>query len=252
MAEDPLSAQAHIGYLPEGAPSYEDMTPAAFLRFIARIRGFKGEEASRAVARAMDRAQLVSVAGQRIDTLSKGFRRRVGLAQAILHDPDVLILDEPTDGLDPNQKFAVRRLVRAMAEKKAILISTHILEEVEALCTRVLVIDKGAVVADSAPTALLEKSKLRNTVTVEVAAPDADNARMALALLDGRATRTETARNGEVVFTLTPRDGGSIVGPASETLSAASVPMRGIYAERGRLDDVFRALTSSDAPGDAA
>src|SRR5207344_203970 len=132
-----------IGYLPEGAPAYGDMTAGQFLHFIAGIRGFRGDAAKGAVARAVARTELTAVLDQTIETLSKGFKRRVGLAQAILHDPPVLIMDEPTDGLDPNQKHAARNLIRSMAADKAIIISTHILEEVDAICTRAVIIDKG-------------------------------------------------------------------------------------------------------------
>lgn len=145
---EPLEAKRRIGYLPEGAPTYPDMTPLTFLEFVARVRGLKGRAA---IGRAVERTDLDAVLHQPIDTLSKGFRRRVGLAQAILHDPDVLILDEPTDGLDPNQKHEVRRLIRAMAADKAIILSTHVLEEVEAVCTRALIIGRGKVLAEGAP-----------------------------------------------------------------------------------------------------
>jgi ABC-2 type transport system ATP-binding protein len=157
VVEDPIAAQNLIGYLPEGAPAYAEMTPSQFLAFIARIRGL-GEKAPAAIATAVARTGLQSVLDQSIETLSKGFKRRVGLAQAILHDPPVLIMDEPTDGLDPNQKHAVRELIRAMAPGKAIVISTHILEEVEAVCTRAVIIDKGRIVADGTPRELIARS----------------------------------------------------------------------------------------------
>ena len=136
---DPIAAKSRIGYLPEGAPAYGEMTPATFLRFIADIRGLSGASRSAAIDRAIDLINLQGVINQPIETLSKGFKRRVGLAQAILHDPEVLILDEPTDGLDPNQKHEVRSLIKQMAEKKAIVISTHILEEVDAVCSRAVI-----------------------------------------------------------------------------------------------------------------
>jgi len=153
-----IAAQRHIGYLPEGAPSYGEMTPRQFLSFIAGVRGLSGEDADRASRTATARTGLSSVLDRPIDTLSKGFRRRVGLAQAILHDPDVLILDEPTDGLDPNQKHAVRELIRTMAPAKAIVISTHLLEEVEAVCTRAVIIDRGRLVADGTPAELAARA----------------------------------------------------------------------------------------------
>ncbi len=143
-----IAARKQVGYLPEGAPAWGEMTPLAFLKFCARVRGFGGEEAGRVVARAVERTGLEPVIDRNIENLSKGFKRRVGLAQAILHDPKVLILDEPTDGLDPNQKHHVRQLIRDMAAGRAIVVSTHILEEVDAVCTRAVIIDRGRIVAD--------------------------------------------------------------------------------------------------------
>ena len=151
---DSLAARRALGFLPEGAPTYPEMSVTAFLRFVARIRGFRGREVEPRVARAVDLTQLGSVRLQPIETLSKGFKRRVGLAQALLHDPPVLVLDEPTDGLDPNQKHEMRRLIVQMAPEKAIVISTHILEEVEAICSRAIVIANGRVVADATPAEL--------------------------------------------------------------------------------------------------
>jgi ABC-2 type transport system ATP-binding protein len=161
VVEQPFEAQSAIGYLPEGAPAYPDMTAEQFLAFIAQVRGLKDEAAAKAVATAVARTGLQGVLEQRIETLSKGFKRRVGLAQAILHNPPVLIMDEPTDGLDPNQKQAVRTLIKNMSAEKAIIISTHILEEVDAVCTRAVIIDKGRIVADGTPAELLAKSPTR-------------------------------------------------------------------------------------------
>ena len=153
VTADPFATKRQIGYLPEGAPAYPDMTAGDFLEFIADVRGLKGVERRKRLADAIERVEIGPVLEQSIETLSKGFKRRVGLAQAILHDPPVLILDEPTDGLDPNQKHHVRQLIRAMAPAKAIVISTHILEEVEAICTRAAIIARGRVVADGEPLA---------------------------------------------------------------------------------------------------
>lgn len=156
MGQKPVAAKACLGYLPEGAPLYPEMTPGSLLNFIAGIRGLRGEEKNRRLDQVAEQVQVKEVWRQPIETLSKGFKRRVGLAQAILHDPQVLILDEPTDGLDPNQKHEVRQLVREMAEKKAIIISTHILEEVDAICSRAMIIDRGRIVADGTPAQLQE------------------------------------------------------------------------------------------------
>jgi ABC-2 type transport system ATP-binding protein len=159
VAKEPLKAKEQIGYLPEGAPGYPDMTAQGFLEFCASARGLKGAKRREAVERAVKRTNLEGVLRQPIETLSKGFKRRVGLAQAILHEPRVLILDEPTDGLDPNQKHEVRALIREMAGAggKAIVLSTHILEEVEAVCTRAIIIAGGRVVADSTPAELCRR-----------------------------------------------------------------------------------------------
>ena len=176
VVEQPFEAQSAIGYLPEGAPAYPDMTPVEFLSFIAQVRGLKDDAAKKAIDIAIVRTGLQSVLDQRIETLSKGFKRRVGLAQAILHNPPVLIMDEPTDGLDPNQKQAVRSLIKSMSAEKAIIISTHILEEVDAVCTRAIIIDKGKIVADGTPAELLAKSPTRRLDDVfrALTTPDAE------------------------------------------------------------------------------
>jgi ABC-2 type transport system ATP-binding protein len=158
ITENPGQAKTKIGYLPESAPLYNDMTVVGFLKFCASIRGLKGTAKNDAVERAIETCFLNSVARQSIDTLSKGYRHRTCLAQALLHDPEVLILDEPTDGLDPNQKFEVRQLIKRLGKTKAILFSTHILEEVEAACTRAVIVDRGQIVADGTPAELLEQS----------------------------------------------------------------------------------------------
>lgn len=148
------AAQSALGYLPEGAPLYNEMTPHTFLRFLAQSRGLASRDAGAAVERVTADARIGAVSDKRIGDLSKGFRRRVGLAGAILTDPPVLLLDEPTDGLDPNQKRAVRALIARMAPEKAILITTHTLEEVPAMCSRVVIVDEGRIVADDTPDAL--------------------------------------------------------------------------------------------------
>jgi ABC-2 type transport system ATP-binding protein len=160
VAKSPLEAKRALGYLPEGAPAYGDMTPAAFLDFIADIRGLAGLDKATRVAAVVKKVNLEAVLHQRIETLSKGFKRRVGLAQAILHDPAVLVLDEPTDGLDPNQKHEVRALIKEMAPGKAIVLSTHILEEVEAVCTRAIIIAQGRLLFDGTPRELAARGPL--------------------------------------------------------------------------------------------
>lgn len=154
---DSIAARRLLGFLPEGAPTYPEMTVSSFLRFCAKIRGYRGSELPQRVEHALRLTALDSVRLQPVETLSKGFKRRVGLAQALLHDPPVLVLDEPTDGLDPNQKHEVRALIRSMAPEKAIVISTHILEEVDAVCTRAIIIAAGRVVADATPAELEQR-----------------------------------------------------------------------------------------------
>jgi ABC-2 type transport system ATP-binding protein len=158
VQENPIEVKRRIGYLPEAAPSYTDMSVLSFLKFSADMRGLRGESRRSALRRVVDLCHLESVLGQTVDTLSKGFRHRTCLAQALIHDPEVLILDEPTDGLDPNQKHEVRTLIRGMGENKAIIFSTHILEEVEATCTRAIIIDRGRIVADGAPRELAARA----------------------------------------------------------------------------------------------
>src|SRR3546814_802107 len=177
----PIEAKRRLGYLPEGAPLYGDMTARAFLAFVARTRGLSGSEKRNRIGLAVERTNLAAILDQPIETLSKGFKRRVGLAQALLHDPEVLILDEPTDGLDPNQKHEVRALIRELAPEKAIVISTHILEEVDAVCSRAVIIAGGRVVADGTPAELAHRSRHYNAVTVVVPAAAADTVRAGLA-----------------------------------------------------------------------
>ena len=243
-----LAAQREIGYLPEGAPAYPDMTPRTFLAFIARARGFAGEAASKAIATAVAKTELDAVLDQPIETLSKGFKRRVGVAQAILHDPPVLIMDEPTDGLDPNQKHSVRTLIRAMAPTKAIIISTHLLEEVEAICTRAVIIDRGRVVADGTPAQLLARSRHHNAVTVILPPEKAAAASAKLkAMADVASIEQGKPEDGAVSITAFPKGGALLIEQISATAVAEHWDVKELYAEAGRLDDVFRAITTPDA-----
>jgi ABC-2 type transport system ATP-binding protein len=249
MATRPIAAKERLGYLPEGAPAYPDMTPRQFLKFIAAIR----RAPKAAIDRAVALTELGAVLDQPIDTLSKGFKRRVGLAQAILHDPPVLIMDEPTDGLDPNQKHAVRGLLRSMAAEKAIVLSTHILEEVDAVCTRALIIDRGRIVADGTPEALLARSRYRNAVHLTVASTDAAAARTALAALPGVAAVEEmAAADGGTSFLVVPEGGRPLLLAVGELARAYNWQTRDLYAEPGRLDEVFRSLTAHEADRRAA
>jgi len=243
-----IAAQAAIGYLPEGAPAYGDMTARQFLAFIAAVRGFKGAEAKARIAAAVEKTELAPVLDQPVETLSKGFRRRVGLAQAILHDPPVLIMDEPTDGLDPNQKHAVRGLIRAMAPEKAIIVSTHILEEVEAICTRAVIIDRGAIVADGTPAELLARSRYHNAVTILLTAAEADRALGKLkALPNVTGVERKPGGEGDVQLTAFPKPGALLIEAVSGLAQREGWKPKELYAEPGRLDEVFRAITTSDA-----
>jgi ABC-2 type transport system ATP-binding protein len=245
---DSIAARQAIGYLPEGAPAYADMTPRQFLTFIAEIRGFKGPAAKARIERVVAQTELDPVLDQPIDTLSKGFKRRVGLAQAILHDPPVLIMDEPTDGLDPNQKHAVRALLHAMAPDKAIIISTHLLEEVEAICTRAVIIDRGRIVADGTPAELIARSRHHNAVTLVLPGDQADAVKTKIRTLAGVAVvEEETRPDGTMALTAFPKSGALLIEDVSAMAVAAKWDVRELYAEAGRLDDVFRAITTHDA-----
>ena len=241
----PIEVKRRVGYLPEGAPLYGDMTPVELLDFVARIRGFGGPDKSSRIEKAVASLMLEEVAHRPIDTLSKGFKRRVGIAQAILHDPEVLILDEPTDGLDPNQKHEVRGLLNDLAGDKAIVISTHILEEIEALCTRAIVISRGRLVADEAPEALLARSAYNNAVRVRIGAEQMADT---VSVLSSAKLRfiDKSALNGRANLVVQFEDGDERDLEAVVTNALADGNLGGaeIQRERGRLDDVFRNLTA--------
>ena len=236
-----LKAQRQIGYLPEGAPCYGDMTVRSFLEFIAEVRGFKGAAKRERVARAVAQVELEAVLEQSIETLSKGFKRRVGLAQAILHDPKVLILDEPTDGLDPNQKHQVRKLIQSLAYDKIVIISTHILEEVSAVCTRAVVIAHGKLLADGTPLELESRSRYHQAVTL-VAEEPLDM--VALAALPGVIGVEENEREHSLSVLAKP---GEVIFPQVNALIAQrGWRVKELNVERGRLDEVFRSLTRGE------
>ncbi|MBM3601859.1 MAG: ATP-binding cassette domain-containing protein [Alphaproteobacteria bacterium] len=249
LEDAPLEAKKRIGYLPEGAPAYPDMTPAGFLDFIARIRGFDGAERQKRVIDAAAKTQLGDVFHQPIETLSKGFKRRVGLAQALLHDPDVLILDEPTDGLDPNQKHEVRALIRGMAANKAIVISTHILEEVEAVCTRAMIIAQGRIVADGTPLELEQRSRHHNAITVVLDSDGLTDVKLAAicATFEGLdfVSGVEVGAPNELGRPITIFSRGRLpMGPEiGQRVDQLGWPVAELRVERGRLDDVFRDIT---------
>ncbi|UCE64827.1 MAG: ATP-binding cassette domain-containing protein [Nitrospirota bacterium] len=246
IQEHPLEAKKRIGYLPEGAPAYLDMTPATFLTFIAEMRGFRGAELRTRVSETVEKVNLQSVLKQQIDTLSKGFKRRVGLAQAILHDPEVLVLDEPTDGLDPNQKHEVRTLIKNMAKEKAIILSTHILEEVQAVCTRAMIIAKGKVVTDGTPADLEERSPNHNTVILAIRGRDVQDIQARLMNVSGVKNVQKLGKDGDLDhFRIFPDQGKWIIADVGHCAKEQQWEVDELYVDRGQLDEVFRSLTIS-------
>jgi ABC-2 type transport system ATP-binding protein len=245
VIRDSIEVKRRIGYLPEGAPLYEDMTPLELLSFVADVRGLDGAERREAIARSAARINIENVMHQTIGTLSKGFKRRVGIAMAILHDPEVLILDEPTDGLDPNQKHEVRKLINEMAKDKAIVISTHLLEEVEMVCTRAIVIANGRIVADGTPADLEARSPYHNAVRVHLPREHLDACRTQLEAIDGVA-RVEIVdeMKGIAIVIALPTGGRVIIDVVSSQIRASEFPIEEIRVERGRLDEVFRQITT--------
>jgi ABC-2 type transport system ATP-binding protein len=245
--EQARAAKAKLGYLPEGAPCYGDMTAQAFLTFIAEIRGFEGKEVTRRVGLAVEQTALESVLTQRIETLSKGFKRRVAIAQAILHDPEVLIMDEPTDGLDPNQKHQVRKLIAGMAAEKAIIVSTHILEEVEAVCSRAIIINRGRIVADGTAEQLMRRLPHHGSIGLRVGAERAAAVSKALAGFEAiAAVEVVATANGRVELRARPKDGPSAAPGLAALIRAKFIEVDDVNVERGNLDDVFRQITTSD------
>ena len=242
-----VKARAHMGYLPEGAPLYGEMTPRGFLRFAAAAHSIPKLEAADVVESAAGAVNLHSVMEQRIDTLSKGYKRRVGIAAAILHAPDVLILDEPTDGLDPNQKHEVRRLIEAMSVDRAIIISTHILEEVDALCHRAIIINRGRIVADGTPAELKSRSRYKNAVTMLMPAENAEVAVAALRAHEAVFAVEVAVEGASTRLTVLPRGRADIAADISELAGESAWPVTEFSVDSGRLDDVFRHLTEGDA-----
>lgn len=239
VENEPIAAKRALGYLPEGAPSYGEMNPGTFLDFVADIRGLTGERRRRRLDDVIGRLHLEGVLQQPIETLSKGFKRRVGLAQAILHDPPALILDEPTDGLDPNQKYEVRTLINTMARDKIIVISTHILEEVHAVCNRAIIIAAGKLLADAAPAELEARSRYYQAVSMTAA--DMAAAKDALSRISEIASIEIDPQDQRI--TAFPRPGKSIFPAVSEALKTQGIAVSELQLEAGRLDEVFRAIT---------
>ncbi len=248
VGNDAIAARRRIGYLPEGAPSYPEMTPGSFLQFVADIRELSGSRRKERIDEVVARLHLEPVIDQTIDTLSKGFKRRVGLAQAILHDPDVLILDEPTDGLDPNQKHEVRDLINSMAKDKLIVISTHILEEVEAVCNRAIIIANGSILADDTPQSLAATSRYHNSVRIILHSDGRfDEIRSAVEQL-ASVTEVESIRNESTIIAMTKtsserQSGYDAWRDITELAKTKGWDDVSAQQESGRLDEVFRQIT---------
>ena len=245
---DPIAARRHLGYLPEGAPAYSDMSVAAFLEFVAGMHGLPRATANNRLAELVERVDLAGVWNQRIESLSKGFKRRVGIAQALIHDPDVLVLDEPTDGLDPNQKHEMRQLIRSIAANKAIIISTHILEEVEAICSRAIIIAKGRMLADATPQQLMEKAPEQGSFAITITSSQ-PQAAMDLIGAQAGVAQVEIVRqsNGSTRLLVYA---GAVKPNAQDLISMltrSNIVVEEFYQERARLDEVFRQITHSVA-----
>jgi ABC-2 type transport system ATP-binding protein len=250
IVDKPIEAKRLIGYLPENAPSYADMTVHGFLSFTAEIRGLRGDAKKRAVNRVVEMCFLENVLHQSVETLSKGYRHRTCFAQSIIHDPEVLILDEPTDGLDPNQKHEVRTLIRRMGEKKAIIFSTHILEEVEAVCSRAIIIDRGQIVANGTPQELKGRSDLAGAISLRVNGIASDVLKQKLGQLPlskkviivKESSQNVLAR----VFPKPETSNGELARNVAELAVKENWRFDELHTEEGRLDEVFRHITLPD------
>ena len=248
VVTDPIAVKRSLGYMPEGSPSYDDMTVAAFLKFIAAVRGIPRGEIMGRIAILSQRLGLGEVLDRPIDVLSKGYKRRVGMAQALIHDPPVLILDEPTDGLDPNQKYQVRNLITEMAAEKAIIISTHILEEVQAICTRTVIIGQGRVLADGTASDLLKRLPEYQAVSIVIPTSAAVGAATVLRQLPGVATVFETPlEDNRTCLRLTPRQGAVLLEEVNKAVRFNAIPATEVYRDGGNLDDAFRLITTGSA-----
>lgn len=250
MLEQPIDAKTLLGYLPENAPLYTDMTVYGFLLFTAELRGYSGDERIRVVHKVVETCFLESVLHQSIDTLSKGYRHRTCFAQSIIHDPAYLILDEPTDGLDPNQKHEVRELIRTMGQKKAIIFSTHILEEVEAACSRAIIIDSGRIVANGTPRELKQKSDMAGAVTVRVSGSTSSVMKEKLSSLNlARKVVVVGDDEGRGIVRVAPTAeavNGSLARAIAELAVQSGWKLEELHTEEGRLDEVFRSITLSE------
>ncbi len=250
VSENPIAAKKLVGYLPESAPSYPDMTVAGFLAWAAEMRGLAGAAKQAALQRVTELCFLQNVLHQSVDTLSKGFRHRTCLAQSLIHDPEVLILDEPTDGLDPNQKHEIRQLIRRMGETKAIVFSTHILEEVEACCSRAIIIDRGRVVTDGTPAQLKAKDDSAGVVTLRVHGVEAATVQAKLSQVVEAGRVQAQADGSRVLARVEPRSkgqGGDLAAAVADAAHREHWRFDELHTEEGRLDNVFRKITRPDS-----
>ncbi len=248
IVEHPIEARRLIGYLPENAPAYTDMTVHGFLNFAAEIRGLRGDAKKRAVGRVVEMCFLESVLHQSVETLSKGYRHRTCFAQSIIHDPDVLVLDEPTDGLDPNQKHEVRGLIRKMGEKKAIIFSTHILEEVDAACTRAIIIDRGRIVANGSPQELRQKSEWAGAVTARLGGikNGVVKEKLSQLMLAKKVVVLEENSAGVLVRVYPKQASGELAWTIANLAQTEKWTLQELHTEEGRLDEVFHTITMPD------
>jgi ABC-2 type transport system ATP-binding protein len=245
-----LAARKKIGYLPENAPAYSEMTVIGFLDFIAEIRGFSGRKKTQRIEEILEKCFLSDVRFQTISTLSKGFKQRVCFAQSIIHDPEYLIMDEPTDGLDPNQKQEVRAMIREMAKQKTIILSTHILEEVDAVCTRTIIISDGRIVADDTPEGLKARSPVHGAVCFTLQnTPSNEMVQDLERISDVKAVETlaEGVDNKVVVRIYPAEPLTPPVDRVTQYLLENNVAIQSFFVEKGRLDDVFHMITTSES-----
>ncbi len=248
MLDNPLPAKRLIGYLPENAPSYADMTVLGFLGFAAELRGLRGAAKKRAIDRVVEMCFLDSVRNQSVETLSKGYRHRTCFAQSIIHDPEVLVLDEPTDGLDPNQKHEVRTLIRRMGQNKAIIFSTHILEEVEAACSRAIIIDRGRIVANGTPEELKQRSEHAGAVTLRLLDGNSALVRQKLEQIPnvGRSMLVEETPLTVRAFARKSGTRGDLARAIADLAAREHWKIEELHTEEGRLDEVFRNITQPE------
>ena len=249
VAENPIPAKRLIGYLPESAPCYSDMTVHGFLSFAAEIRGIHGAKREEAIRKAVGLCFLEGVLHQSVDTLSKGYRHRTCLAQAIIHDPEVLVLDEPTDGLDPNQKHEIRLLLKRFGQNKAIIFSTHILEEVDAVCSRAIIIDRGRVVANGTPADLRSRHELAGSVTLRTHGVAAEAIKSRLSTLGVAGKVRLDSADSSVLVRVFPRDktvNNELAKAVAQLAAREGWSFEDLRTEEGRLDEVFRSITLPD------